>query len=283
MAQRTGRLRKPSRTRSGALAPRVYDSRDWVFNAVELGLDPDPSDERFGLTHSGTPRDQGDVPCCVSAALVTCMETLDELDGERTDLSVLFHYHVAANPKRNGSLPGLEVDKGLAVAVTQGVCPAELHYGDITEDKAREGVSEEAVKAAEKYRLAVAYDRRRNRRGYRSLDTAARVKDWRAALKGKMPILFVFFMTDAYNALFNGEAIHRNPGAGRYRYRHAAVVLEYDASDGGAFRVKDSRGARIGDKGYWFLPAALVSGRTANQSFTISQSFAICNLRYDET
>jgi len=278
MAQRTARLRKPSQTRSGALAPRVYDGRDWVFDAVELGLDPDPSGKRFGLKHSGTPRDQGTVPCCVSAALVTCMEALDELDGERTDLSVLFHYHMAAKPKRSGSLPGLDVKKGLNVAVKKGICPAELHYRDITDDNARQGVSEDAVEAAREYCLAAAYDRRRNRRGYRNLDTASRGQAWRAALKGGMPILFVFCMTDAYDGLFEGQVIHRKPGGGRFRYRHAAAALEYDASDGGAFRVKDSRGERIGDQGYWYLPVEQV-----NSHRVVEQSFAICKLRYGET
>ena len=281
MAQSASSPRQPSRTRSGVLTPRRYDARDWVFSAVELGLDPDPSGERLGLTHTGPPQDQGDVPCCVSAALVTCMEALDERDGLRTDLSVLFHYYLAAKPKPQGNLPGMELSTGLSVAVSSGICPATLHPAEITDRNARKSPSNEALEAARKHCLAIPYDRPRNRWGYRNLDTTTRVRDWRAALQGGMPILLVFYMTDAYDELFNGKVVHGRPGAGKYNHRHAVAVLAYDAADGGVFHVKDSRGERIGDKGYWRLPAALVQGRTADQTFTISESYAICNLRYD--
>lgn len=247
------------------------------------------------LTHSAPARDQGDkLRCCVSAAIATCMEALEERQlsdsGERpqaahTPLSMMFHYYVAREKLgKSASLVGMTLAHGILVAEQVGYCTQDNHNVRIDESGAAEVPDERIRDLARARRIAEALPTAGSEGYWRLPDDEARPRAWERALQNGFPILCGFFTSDSYQRLGdrqgNNVLIQTNE-SGSGGNAHAVSILGYGDLEGvgRAFLVKDSRGDRIGSParpGYWWLPKAGVQP----QAEVVFEAYAIAEVDY---
>lgn len=257
-----------TRSRKQALAapsgwrPSPFDGRDLAFRAD--GLPPVPPGARHLLAHPFPPREQRDVPCCVSSAVCVAMEVLDAAAPPAVPLSALFHYFASrADPRRLGLV---DLRTALDVAAGTGVCSQALHRAPMTPDGAATRPSPEAFADAERRRL-VGFDPGLRRMQYEALDGAA---SWRAALSAGFPVVLGLWLTSAYAALTAENPVHGPPPPEPASAGHGVAVIGFDDGvAGGAFLVKDSRGRRFAREGTWWLPYAAVESRLVHEAWVV--------------
>lgn len=227
--------------------PSTFDGRDIPFRAPPHAARIPPRSE---LAHPFRPRDQGEIPCCVSIALVTAMEILDQRRPPSATLSPLFHYYVArADPTRPGML---DFRTALQTAANTGISKARYHAPAYDEAGAKTPPTDTAFKDAERQRL-VGWDPEARRIQYEVLEGHAVVEQCRIAIASGFPILVGLWMTSAYKALSSSNPVHGPPPREPSSDGHAVVAVGYDDTKR-ALRVKDSRGAGFADAGSWWLP-----------------------------
>lgn len=225
--------------------PSGADERDFAFSA------PEPVDAPRVLPVPFV-RDQGDVPCCVSIAVATCMEILDAREGAVRRLAPLFNYYVT----RSGAaaLEFVEPREALKQATRYGIASAAAHPDPArcTDVDARREPSDEAYEDARQQRILLTPNLMRTI-WYERLGDSDRVEAWRAALEGGLPVLIGFSPAAGYwtetarTGRLTGRGIGGSDG-------HAAVVVGTFRS---TFVVQDSRGRSFGRDGQWLLPFAL--------------------------
>jgi hypothetical protein len=247
--------------------PSTFDGRDRPFRAVPGGA---PAPARASLEHPFRARDQGAVPCCVSVAVVTAMEVLDQQSPPAAELSPLFHYYVSRrDPER---IEVTDFRTALQAAVTTGVASASHHAPAFDEAGAREAPLREAFEDAERRRL-VGWDPARRRMQYEVLEGQDVVEQCRVAIASGAPLLVGFWATSAYAALFEGARgsfghIHGPPPRETSSDGHAVVALGYD-DEKRALRIKDSRGERFADAGSWWMPYDLVEAPLVHEIWAL--------------
>lgn len=246
--------------------PSTYDGRDIRFTVRGDAAAP----AQKTLKHPFPARAQGDVPCCVSMAIATCMETLDAQRGKVVELSPLFHYFVARGDP--SSLRLLDLRTALSVAASTGLCRRDLHDPPCDAAGAMSRPSPAAFKDAEKQRLA-GYDPGTMRMQYAvltdPLDEASR-----DAIARGIPVLVAFWITSAYRALTAAKPVHGPPPAERSEEGHAVTLIGYDDAEE-VFLVKDSRGRRFGQSGQWKMPYAVM------RSSLVHEAWALERILYD--
>ena len=245
-----------------------FDGRDLIFKPEEIGLEPAPSKNKVRLKLPWQPIDQGEVPCCVSIAVVTCMEILDVQKPPTVQLSVLFHYYITPKDQRTGEL---NLSEAFYTAAKKGVCPLEFHDHPITHEGAKIEPTLEARTKAEKFCL-VGYDPRRRRKRFYRIDVD-KIEDWRAALFAGRGVAFAFYLTGGYFDIQENGNVHGDV-KGKPSINsslHAVVAVGYDDTKK-ALLIRDSQGGEKFDKGHWWLPYSLVEHpRFIAEAFTAEE------------
>ena len=242
-----------------------YDGRDYLFTNTRRA--EAVAGQRLFLDHPFAVRDQGEVPCCVSCAVVVCMEVLDAQHPPQTELSPLFHYYVTR--PRPDRLVDLTIREGLGGAVTQGVCEKALHPFEFNRQDAMQPPSNAAQSDGLSRRL-VARDPVTNRPAYYSLPDGNRVPAWVAALSRGMPLIVGFWLTANYWDLSPSRNVLDGSSSDTSDSGHAVAVLGVD-EDREMFMVKDSRGAEFADQGHWWLPYRLVETRLVAEAWAVGR------------
>jgi hypothetical protein len=254
--------RPPSLLAKSGYRPSAFDGRDFLFE-VEAHPVP-PPDSAHVLQHPYPPREQHDVPCCVSMAICAAMEILDARDPPSVPLSPLFHYYVARPDPRWLGL--LDLRTALNTAATVGVCTQDLHAPDMTAEGARDAPSPAAYSDADRRRL-VGYDPGRRRMQYERLNDVGTV---RAALATDFPVIAGFWLTSAYASLTQQNPVHAPPPAESSTTGHGVLIMGFDDNmAGGAFLVKDSRGLDFANNGTWWLPYEVIESSLVHEVWTV--------------
>ncbi len=245
----------------------TIDDRDFTLSDL-INANKESGVNRVSLNHRHPARDQGDIDCCVSIAIVTAMEVLDSQYPPSRRLSPLYHYFKARGGSEN--LRGMGLGEGLLAAI-KGVCPEVYHekkiIGEgestlkITRNMSLQEPTDEASRQAEQYRIG--WDNREDDFAYYLLPGYNRVGAWRYALQKRKPIIIGFKVTEAYQSMIkkkDKQLIHDIDYGEILPIGHAAVVLGYVDSRS-AFLVKDSRGSKVGENGRWWLPYEIAESR----------------------
>lgn len=247
------------RSRSG-WAPSPFDGRDLLYSPASLR---DLPTNGVMLEHRFPARDQGDVPCCVSAAVTVAMEAIDERLGDASELSVLFnYYHARTSPHHLGNL---NLRDGLNAAAIRGICRRALHDHPFTREGAQTAPTVAALTDAENRRIADHGPPHFPPR-YQELQQPEQPQSWRSSLAAGWPVVMGFWVTAAYWRLSAGEIVHPEPGSGHARDGHAVAVL--GCSETGLL-CKDSRGPGFGDDGTWWFPYSLLGHGLIHEAWMV--------------
>lgn len=249
--------------------PSPFDGRDRLFAPTTARLQS-PLPSSVQLAHPIEPRDQARVSCCVSCAVVACMEILDAKVMPLAELSPLFHYFKA--PKQ-GRAREVTLRDGLQTAVVEGICRRPLHDPPFTSEGARTVPSAAAEADASRQKVAT-FDPVTWRRQYESLDPRS-IAAWKRALREEHPLAVGFWLTDAYWQMADGETVHPDVrGLPSQQSGHAVAISGYDDSadnGSGAFLVKDSRGTSFGARGEWWFPYSFLKLRLVHESWVLKR------------
>lgn len=216
--------------------PSPYDGRDFIYQATGTG------GGTIKMLGRPTLRDQGQLACCVSMALVAAMEIVA---GDNVALSPLYHWYGARRDPH--SLGAITLRTGLDAAAEDGVCRHPLHDPPPTAEGARLEPSEAADSDA-KQRAVAGFDPIFERFRYYRLDGTDRVQAWKEALYDGLPVLIGFWTDDTY---WDGRGMPIIPTGPSYE-AHAAVVIGFSDLHQ-QFTVLDSRGTRLTPDGEWQL------------------------------
>ncbi|MDJ0838122.1 MAG: hypothetical protein QNK37_16520 [Acidobacteriota bacterium] len=237
-------------SRTGAI-PSAFDGRDWLFETNDLsGSNEDAL--TVEISNPWDVPDQKNIPCCVSMAIVSAMEALDQLSPPAEQLSPLFHYYTCRNG--NSDLSDLSLHLGLKKAIRPGICPLIHHNPPYSISGARRRPSPNAFDAA-RSRGIDGFNPITHRFGYRRMPDPSDAERWCLALRRGQPIVFGFYLSSAYRPIWDGHSdthghVNGIPSNG---ILHAVAALGYDQGRS-AIKIRDSRGPSIGDFGYWWLP-----------------------------
>ena len=247
-----------------------FDSRDLIFK--DAGYDQ--TLQKYFLNHLIEPRNQGwgtaNVPCCVSCAITAAMEIVDVKIGSVTEMSELFHYFVARNSKYR--LSAIDFRQGFKTVINHGIAPREYHPYPVSRatpmkrEDALISPSSDAIKAAKNYRIA--YDIVRRTFKYRTISNYNRIEFWKTAIQRQNPVIFGFWMTEAYSNIKPENPYHGVIEGMKASDGHAALAIGYDEQIK-SFLIKDSRGASFGKEGSWWLNYLLVETDFVNESWVI--------------
>lgn len=245
--------------------PSTPDERDWSWpfaphDSSSIDLEPP-----FAV------RDQGDVPCCVSCAVVTAMEILSSANDDPRPLSVLYNYYRARSSI--GTLEEISIRSGLRAANRFGVCREAAHpasaglRGPYTRADALREPSWDADSDASR-RLLVDVDPSWNTLGYYRLSTIGRAAEWLSVLGRGAPIVFGFSTVGRYREIVAGTTAEiidaEGDGSG---IGHVAVVVGYDAP---WFVVRDSQGTGFARHGHWVVHRDAVDGTWVAESWAVA-------------
>jgi C1A family cysteine protease len=240
-----------------------FDGRYYKY----IDHDSDSNPDYFILENPFPPKNQGDVPCCVSSAIISCMEILDDIKPPSEMLSTLFHYYNSRSEKNK--LENLDIRTGIKAAVKHGVCPNNFHDYSITKDNAFITPSEVAYNEAKKRKIET-YDKN-NKIQYYRISTYGNLALWKSALYKKKTIAIGFWKTEAYNKIINRETdTHDDVKNLKSDSGHAVAVIGYNDRKK-AFIIRDSFGQHIGDNGHWFLPYDLLDSDLILESWVIGK------------
>jgi hypothetical protein len=253
------------------------------FRLYDIGTRPSgaTSDTSVALAGVLTPRhflpvhpravvNQGlDVPCCVSCAFTSAMETLD---ARWPPLSVLYQYWTARSLAQGTGLPALgelTLQEGQAPLSSRGICDASLHGTEFTPYGAALRPSATADRNAERQRLRtnlvgrVAVPRRRivtpNEANFKTELLANRP----VILGFRLPADFERLLQENNHQWSSAAVAPKVPATG-----HAVLVCGFD--DGKrAFCVQDSRGVEFGLSGKWWMGYRVVNSPFVQAAMTI--------------
>lgn len=234
-------------TKSGFRLGR-YDSRDYIYLARK-SPENSAAAGRIIIEHDVPVVDQGNiVPCCVSVAVTTCLEVLDQ--NEDIPLSFMYNYYWARTSRR--SLGVLDIRQGLDAAASYGICIKAFHDVQLDREGATTKPNQAAYKEAMKRRIA--FDPAISSWSYEHFTNSNRIIGWRNAIQQGAPVIIGFDLTDAYkNIPYNGNT-HILPVNDVAFDGHAVTVMGYDdgydngSLGSGAFFVRDSRGSVLPKK-----------------------------------
>lgn len=249
--------------------PGRYDSRDYIYSARQ-SPESMANVDRVIIEHDVPVIDQGNiVPCCVSVAVTTCLEVLDQNAG--TPLSFMYNYYWArANRNR---LSTLDIRQSLDAAGSYGICSKILH--DMQLDRGGATIKPSQAADSEAITRRISFNPVISNWAYEHFENNNRIAGWRNAIQQKYPVIIGLYLTDAYENIPKTNYTHILPMNGPASDGHAVTVMGYDdvhdngALDSGAFFVRDSRGDGFADKGYWWLPYVLVETHLIVDSWTV--------------
>lgn len=249
-----------------------FDARDLVFSDASH----DRTIQNYFLNHRFEPRNQGwraaNIPCCVSCAITTAMEIIDAKKGSVTEMSELFHYYVTRNNKDR--LSAIDFRQGFQAAIDHGIAPKEYHpypksrANPMKRKDALEPPSPDAIEAAENYKIA--FDIVIKVFRYHSIPNFNRTEFWKTAIQEQNPVIFGFWMTEAYLNIIPENPYHGVIEGMKSSDGHAVLATGYDEQIK-SFLIKDSRGASFGKEGSWWLNYSLVETNLVMESWVIEE------------
>jgi len=202
-------------------------------------------------------RDQGELGCCVSIAIVGALELLLRRGRVLPELSPLFHYWVA-RVDRSVAAP-LSILTGLQAAVAHGVCRQRLHAHPLTALGARVPPDQAALDDAANL-AGLRFDPitgvRRGRTAFTRLPDHRRHHHIRRALAAAQPVVLGFWQTPGYAAITARRPVHGRTLEPVQRVGHAVLVIADHPTRG--LRIADAAGPRFGAAGTWWLPHDLL-------------------------
>ncbi len=242
-----------------------FDGRDWAWTlpaSTLRGIDLEPP---FEVRH------QGEVPCCVSCAVVTAMEILRRASQEQQPLSALYNYYHAR--PRATVLENISIRASLDAARDYGVCwqsahpPASSHRGPYAWGDALTAPSPQADLVASRVQL-VDVDPDWNTLGYYRLNPMSYSSQWRSALSRGTPVVLGFHATQSYLSMEDGSThelanVAGDSGGGL----HAALVVGFDGS---WFTIRDCRGSEFAKDGQWLLHEDIAATPWVIESWAIA-------------
>lgn len=206
-----------------------------------------------------------EVNCCLSCALASCFEALDEGCPE---LAPLFHYWWA-RADRSTAEP-LTPHEGFLAAQLKGFCKLPLHNKEFSLEGARAKPSEAANTDAASRALGAEPIFGQPLCCWLPRSDATR--SWKKALALKYPILLGIYLDSSYWAMKDGTVdTWEDPGPGSPNSGHAVAVLGYD-DDKGHFIAQDSRGSSFAKDGRWFIPYGVTSSNSIYGAYAIGAS-----------
>lgn len=205
--------------------------------------------------------DQGDIPCCVSCAIATCVEILNPTLEQ---LAPLFHFYMFNSMQHGGppeSFEGMTLGDGLNVLATYGVCLRRYYPTPYTKDGAKTPPDEQAV--ADARVRSMPFDNNREVGSFTLLSDDNRVNEWKRTLLGNRPILIGLYQTDQYGCKMARLQGNLNPAQ-----PHAVAVFGYRESER-SFIVQDSKGSEFAIGGQWWLPYNMVESSVVEQAYAV--------------
>lgn len=205
---------------------------------------------------------QREVPCCVSCAFATAMESLQPGFAQ---LAPLFHYYFTRTARLMlpaGQMAELSLAEAAQTLALEGICVHELHEHSST----LEGASQPPVPAAVAdgrarrlpFNAALGVPR------FRRLSDQFREMEWKKALLTGKPIVAGFSLVDGYGAPMRRLDLP----ASRTGTGHAVAILGYRDSER-AFIVQDSRGEDFGLGGQWWMSYSFAASAFVQEAYCI--------------
>lgn len=205
---------------------------------------------------------QADVPCCVSCAFATALESLQPGFAQ---LAPLFHYYFTRTGRMRLPSTAMSDTSLLEAAQTlalEGICVFDLHEYESTVGNAAIAPTSAARTDGQARRLpfnaAIGVPR------FRRLSDVSREVEWKKALLTGKPIVAGFAVVDGYGpAMRRLDMPAKQTGTG-----HAVAVLGYRDSER-AFIVQDSRGEDFALGGQWWMSYAFASSAFVQEAYCI--------------
>ena len=208
--------------------------------------------------------DQELLPCCVSSALSSAMETIDP---KTPTLSPLFHYYVTRYDNGGADSDGfLYLDDGLSALTNEGISRRDLHSPPFTTGGAATRPSAEAYADA----LTRALGRRGMRLRYSPLGGPSKVAAIREELRQDHPVVLGIQLPMGYpNSFLNSRFEWIDPdnpplsSAG-----HCVLSLGYN--DGRTcIHIQDSHGDAAFDQGFWWMGYRVVDSSVVQDAYSL--------------
>lgn len=186
--------------------------------------------------------DNGEINCCLSAAIAVCFEVLERKDPSVL-LSELYHYHYASN---GNAFQALTLREAVRTAEDFGICRHELHSYPMGESSVKQRPSTEARNDGEDRQLL----------SYQELSHATDISSWKRVLADGFPLILMFRINrEDYLNLPNTQSIYRLTTSPSHNLGHAVVVKGFDSA-AKCFVIQDCRGTAWCQDGCWLLPEA---------------------------
>jgi hypothetical protein len=208
--------------------------------------------------------DQKDLPCCVSCALSSAMETMNSGGPE---LSPLFHYYVTRYDNSGANADGyLYLDNGLETLTSEGICQRDLHSPPFT-------LAGEATRpSAEAYADALtrALGRQGMRVRYRSVDGPSRTSVIREELAQDHPVVIGIQLPMGYPTSFLNPRFEWLDPENPPRSLSGHCVLAVGYNDGRtSIHIQDSHGSDAFDRGLWWMGYRVVDSSVVQEAYSL--------------
>lgn len=209
--------------------------------------------------------DQRNLPCCVSCALGSAMETMDTV---APPLSPLFHYYVTRYDHGGADADGfLYLDDGLDTLTNEGISRKELHSVPFTPAGAGTRPSIEAYADALTRALGMSGLSPR----YMQLAGLSRVAAIREELSKDHPVVIGIQLPKGYPGSFLNSRFEwldpDNPP--RSLAGHCVLAVGYD--DGRTcLHIQDSRGSGTFEKGLWWMGYRVVDSSVIQDAYSLT-------------
>lgn len=208
--------------------------------------------------------DQQDLPCCVSCALGSAMETLD---SGWPALAPLFHYHVTRYDRAGADASGfLYLESGLTTVTVDGICRQELHVASFTEAGGASQPTPDAYADA----AARALGRRNLRVRYAQADGLSKAAWIRDQIAQDRPVVIGFQLPVGYHDRFLNSSFEwldpdRPP---RSASGHCVLVTGYNDLRQ-AIRIQDCQGPQRFDGGCWWMGYRVVDSTAVTDVYSL--------------
>ena len=226
--------------------------------------------------------DQQALPCCVSCALSSAMETMDPAWPA---LSPLFHYYVTRYDNGGADSEGLVyLDDGLGTLTNEGISRRDLHSPPFTDAGGATKPSAEAFADA----LTRALGRRGIRLRYTELGGPSKVAAMREELAQDHPVVIGFRLPIRYpqsflNSRFGWLDSESRPQSflnSRFEWLnpessplssagHCVLVVGYNDART-CFHIQDSRGSSAFDNGLWWMGYRVVDSSVVQEAYSLT-------------
>jgi hypothetical protein len=207
--------------------------------------------------------DQHKLDCCMSCALVTCIEAFH---NDWPPLAPLFHYFHSR--RFSYLLEGLDELQAFSGATRCGFAALPLHNVVFDTDGAKRVPSQQAdIDGKTRLFLAFTYGWIAP---YRSVFIGDREYLWKESLNSGKPVYLGLHLDSTYEEMREKKSppIWKNSGRTLPEAYHAVAILGY-ADSVGCFIVQDSHGICFFQEGQWYLPYKVVQSERIRFAYSI--------------